>query len=137
MAAEITRLAGSSRYFLGSVVSYHRDVKNKLLDVPMTLIESVGEVSVEVAMQMARGVRHATGSNWAVGISGIAGPGGGSEEKPVGLVCFAVAGPDYEWSGAVRFGSNLSRAQIQDKSVEFAADAVLKALNGQVPDALQ
>ncbi|MFL6261741.1 MAG: competence/damage-inducible protein A [Thermoanaerobaculia bacterium] len=89
----ITTVAGSSDYFLGAAVTYSNELKTRLVGVPAEMIVEHGAVSEPVARAMAEGVRRELGSDWGVGITGIAGPGGGSEEKPVGTVHFAVAGP--------------------------------------------
>lgn len=86
-----TSVAGCSEYYLGSVTSYAIPVKEKVLGVPAETIEKFGVVSSEVAAAMAEGVRRLTGSDYSVATTGIAGPGGGSEEKPVGLVWVGVA----------------------------------------------
>ena len=135
LAAEVTKVAGSSRYFLGGVVSYHGSVKEKILKVPADLIKKHGEVSAQVALAMAQGARNELLSDWAVSISGVAGPTGGSVDKPVGHVCFAVVGPNYEWSGFRRFGEQRTRDEVQTQSTEFAAHALLLALDGRNPDA--
>ena len=88
LAARITDLAGASEYMAGSVVAYSNEAKAELLGVDPTLIEAKGAVSPEVAEAMAAGALERFGADVAVSITGIAGPGGGSEEKPVGYVCF-------------------------------------------------
>jgi nicotinamide-nucleotide amidase len=89
----ITAVAGSSDYFLGAAVTYSNELKTRLVGVPAEMIAEHGAVSEPVARAMAEGVRRILRSDWGVGITGIAGPGGGSEEKPVGTVHLAVAGP--------------------------------------------
>src|SRR6266481_6317939 len=91
LAERLTRISGSSAYFLGGVVSYSNTLKSAWVDVPAEIIESRGAVSSEVAMALADGIRRRTGATLGVGITGIAGPGGGSEEKPVGSVHVAIA----------------------------------------------
>ncbi len=86
-----TSVPGSSEYFLGSVTSYANSVKQNVLGVPASIISSHGAVSSECVAAMAEGVRRITGSDFSVATSGIAGPGGGSEEKPVGLVWIGVS----------------------------------------------
>lgn len=93
LSARITDVSGSSRYFIGGVVSYARDAKLFLLGVDPAIIDEHGEVSEEVARQLARGARRRFGSTYGIGITGIAGPTGGTPEKPVGLVHIAVATP--------------------------------------------
>jgi competence/damage-inducible protein CinA-like protein len=92
LAQRLTSIAGSSTYFLGGVVCYSNELKTAWADVPQELIESKGAVSSEVAVALAQGIRRRVGSTFGVGITGVAGPGGGSEEKPVGTVHIAVAG---------------------------------------------
>src|SRR4051794_10351081 len=90
----ITAVAGSSDYFLGGAVTYSNELKTQLVGVPPELLAAHGAVSEPVARAMAAGVRAALGSDYGVGITGVAGPGGGTPEKPVGTVHVAVAGPD-------------------------------------------
>ncbi len=91
LAQRLTSIAGSSSYFLGGVVSYSNELKTAWADVPPELIQTKGAVSSEVAIALAEGIRRHVGSTLGVGITGIAGPGGGSEEKPVGTVHIAVS----------------------------------------------
>lgn len=93
LAERLTRMPGSSAYFLGGVVAYADRVKTALLGVADELIARDGAVSEQVARAMASGVRARVGSDWGIGITGIAGPGGGSRAKPVGRVDIALAGP--------------------------------------------
>lgn len=86
ISAKITAVAGCSEYYLGSVTSYANSVKTDILGVPAEIIAEHGAVSSECVEKMAEGVRRLTGSTFSIATSGIAGPGGGSEEKPVGLV---------------------------------------------------
>ena len=88
MASRITDLAGASEYFAGGVVAYSNEAKAELLGVDPALIEAHGAVSPEVAEAMAIGALERFGADVAVSITGIAGPSGGSEEKPIGYVCF-------------------------------------------------
>jgi nicotinamide-nucleotide amidase len=91
VAERLTRLAGSSSYFVGGVVCYSNEIKSAWVDVPRELLEAKGAVSPEVANALAEGVRRRSGATLGLGITGIAGPGGGSAEKPVGLVHIALA----------------------------------------------
>ncbi|MBZ0111476.1 MAG: CinA family nicotinamide mononucleotide deamidase-related protein [Thermoanaerobaculia bacterium] len=93
IAQRLTATPGSSAYFLGSIVAYSNQAKVDLLGVPEDLIAEHGAVSREVAIALAEGARERIGSDYAIGVTGIAGPDGGSEEKPVGTVHVAVAGP--------------------------------------------
>ena len=94
LAERLTRIPGSSSYFLGGVVCYSNELKTTWADVPQELISTKGAVSAEVAVALAQGIRRRVGSILGVGITGIAGPGGGSEEKPVGTVHIALAAPE-------------------------------------------
>ncbi len=93
IGAAITSVPGSSAYFLGSLVTYADDAKVELLDVPRSTIESHGAVSAQAAMAMATGARERLHATTAVGVTGIAGPDGGTPAKPVGLTYIALAGP--------------------------------------------
>jgi PncC family amidohydrolase len=92
LGARITGIPGSSRYLLGGVVAYHNSAKAALLQVPRAMLSRHGAVSAPVAAAMARGARRAFRADVAVAVTGIAGPGGGSAGKPVGLVHVAVSG---------------------------------------------
>ena len=91
LAERITAVPGSSNYFLGGVVCYSNQLKTSLVDVPAEIIEEKGAVSPEVALALAAGIRRRTGATIGVGITGIAGPGGGTPEKPVGTVHIGIA----------------------------------------------
>lgn len=93
VASSITAVSGSSGYFLGGVVSYANAAKVALLGVSEAALESHGAVSAQVAKAMAEGARARLGSTLAVSITGVAGPNGGSDEKPVGLTYVGLAGP--------------------------------------------
>jgi len=93
VADTITNVAGSSQFLLGGVVAYANEAKEKILGVPAETLAEHGAVSEEVARAMARGARRLLGADLGLGITGIAGPGGATPAKPVGLVHIAVAGP--------------------------------------------
>jgi nicotinamide-nucleotide amidase len=93
LAERLTRIPGSSSYFLGGVVCYSNEMKTAWADVPPDMIAAKGAVSTEVAIALAEGIRRRVGSALGVGITGVAGPGGGSEEKPIGTVHIALASP--------------------------------------------
>ncbi|MBI5723065.1 MAG: competence/damage-inducible protein A [Planctomycetes bacterium] len=90
----VTSVSGSSDYYLGGIVSYSYEAKTALLDVPAELLAAHGAVSHQVAEAMAKGAKQRFASTWAISVTGIAGPTGGSEAKPVGLVFIGLAGPD-------------------------------------------
>jgi nicotinamide-nucleotide amidase len=94
LAERLTRIPGSSSYFLGGVVCYSNELKTAWADVPAELIAAKGAVSSEVGIALAEGIRRNVHSTFGVGITGVAGPSGGSEEKPVGTVHIALAGPN-------------------------------------------
>ncbi|MFZ9267034.1 MAG: competence/damage-inducible protein A [Vulcanococcus sp.] len=116
LGASLAAVPGASDVFLGGVIAYANSVKQGLLEVPLALLETHGAVSDPVAQAMAEGVRRRTGADWALAITGVAGPGGGSAEKPVGLVHLAVAGPHGCSSEAVRFSASRGRDWIQTLS---------------------
>jgi nicotinamide-nucleotide amidase len=102
MSARLTDRAGSSEYMLGGAVVYSNEAKTALAGVPAELIAAHGAVSPEVAAALADGARERFGAEVGIGITGIAGPGGGTEEKPVGTVCLSVSlGGDERWDRTV------------------------------------
>lgn len=105
----MTSIPGSSGYYLGSVTSYANSVKTKVLGVPEEIIAAHGAVSSECVAAMAEGVRKLTGSDFSVATSGIAGPGGGSEEKPVGLVWIGVSSEMGTQTFSLRFRHDRKR----------------------------
>ncbi len=125
----LTKVAGSSGWVAGGVVAYANDVKVQSLDVPADLIAAHGAVSEPVAEAMAEGARRAMRAGIGVGITGIAGPTGGTETKPVGTVCLAVAGPgERRVVKTVRFPGD--RAMVRQMSVQGALDLVRRVLTG-------
>lgn len=126
LAGRLTEVAGSSDYFIEGVVSYANEAKVDLLGVPREMIETHGAVSEQVAEAMAAGVRARAGTTFGIGITGIAGPGGGSEEKPVGLVYIALA--DAHESQARRFVFPGDRQFIRSLAVNAALDLVRRRL---------
>lgn len=118
LASRITDVAGSSVYFLGGVVSYAYSAKETLLGIDHALLETEGAVSEVVARQMARGVREKLGADVAVSITGIAGPEGGTPEKPVGLVWIGLA--DAHGDHAERHVWQSDRIGNKHQSVEKA-----------------
>jgi len=132
LSAFLTEQAGVSDLFMGSVVSYSNEAKEDLLGVRRDTLMQEGAVSESVARQMAHGVRRQLKTEWSVAITGIAGPSGGSPDKPVGTVCFAVAGPSFEDSRKEFFSGN--RKAIQQASVDYAVSwlcEVVKAIKPQ------
>ena len=111
VCATLTNLAGSSEWFERGYITYSNEAKTECLGVPAELIESFGAVSEQVASAMASGAQQASGANVAISITGIAGPSGGSTEKPVGTVCFG-------W--AIQISSSESR--VISKTIHFDGD---------------
>lgn len=103
--SRITDVSGSSAYFLGGIVAYSNSIKHSLLGIQENTLNVFGAVSEQVAAAMARGVRGSFGTDLAIGVTGIAGPGGGTEEKPVGLTFIALTTADsthvhrFIWDG--------------------------------------
>ena len=126
LAERLTRVPGSSAYFRGGVVCYSNDLKTAWADVPPELIESQGAVSAAVANALAAGIRRRTGASLGVGITGIAGPSGGSPEKPVGLVHIALADATTASQRAVQLSGDRERIRFQ--ASQLALDMVRRYL---------
>lgn len=126
LAHRITNVPGSSVYFPGGVITYSNEAKVDLLGVSMEVLDREGAVSETVARQMAQGVRERFDAYWGVGITGIAGPGGGSAEKPVGLVYIAVAGDRQTCVTRNLFEG--SRESIKEQTAEQALRLLLEQL---------
>ena len=118
LSSFLTEQAGISDIFLGSVVSYSNEAKVDLLGVRRDTLMNEGAVSESTARQMAHGVRKQLKTDWSIAITGVAGPSGGTPSKPVGTVCFAVVGPDFEDSSKRLFAGD--RKAIQNASVDHA-----------------
>lgn len=129
VAHAITQVPGSSGYYRGSVVAYADEVKIRLLGVPADVLAAHGAVSAQVAIAMATGARERLGVDLAVAITGVAGPSGGSDDKPVGLTYIAVAdgaGTDvrrHQWSGDRRATIEASAAAALEMLVDHADQA--------------
>jgi nicotinamide-nucleotide amidase len=113
LAERLTRISGSSAYFLGGVVCYSNALKSAWVDVPAEIIESRGAVSAEVAIALADGIRRRTGATLGLGITGIAGPNGGTPEKPVGTVHVAIADASGSKERMVRYPGERDRIRWQ------------------------
>lgn len=129
VASRLTSVAGSSDVFLGSIVAYANGVKSASLGVPVELIETHGAVSAEVAAAMAHGARTRLGADVAVAVTGVAGPGGGSEEKPVGLVFAHAVGPEGE--DAVRTELPGDRDMIRGRATAASLHLVRRLLESR------
>jgi nicotinamide-nucleotide amidase len=122
----LTDIAGSSAYFLGGAITYSNEEKTRQLGVPEETLKEHGAVSEAVVRAMAEGARERFASTWAISVSGVAGPGGGSEEKPVGTVWIGVAGPSgcfakrFCWPGA--------RDQVRALAAHWALDSLRRQI---------
>jgi nicotinamide-nucleotide amidase len=125
MAGRLTDLAGSSAYVLGGLVVYSNEAKTALAGVPASLIEAHGAVSPEVATALSAGARARLGADYGIGITGIAGPGGGSEAKPVGTVCISVSSATDAEERTVRLPGG--RSDVRDRTTTVALH-MLRAL---------
>jgi len=125
---KITKVPGSSEYFLGGVVSYSNELKKRLVGVDAEVLRNFGAVSAETARAMAEGIRRVTGADIGVSITGIAGPSGGSKEKPVGTVYFGLANSTATHDFLCNFSG--ARWQIQEQSGQQALDLVRRCLLG-------
>jgi len=119
LGRRITAVAGSSDYYPGGVVSYSNAVKEDFLGVPAALLAEHGAVSEPVAVAMAAGARERLGATYGIGITGVAGPGGGSEEKPVGTVHLALVGPP---AAGARSEDAAGSALVEHRRVRFPGD---------------
>jgi nicotinamide-nucleotide amidase len=126
VSGAITAIAGSSDWFEGGFVTYSNAAKMRDLGVPEATIRRFGAVSVETAQAMAEGIRRVSGAQWTIAVTGVAGPGGGSPEKPVGTVCFAWAGPGGTQSSRTLLPGD--REAIRAQSVRIALQGLLDRL---------
>ncbi|MFN7979378.1 MAG: competence/damage-inducible protein A [Vicinamibacterales bacterium] len=131
VTTRLTDVAGSSRYVERAVVTYSNEAKTAVLGVPAELIAAHGAVSEPVAVAMAEGLRARAGVTVTVAVTGIAGPGGGTADKPVGLVCFAVSGPAGTRVKTSRFSGD--RTVIRSLAATTALDLVRRYVAGSLP----
>lgn len=124
ISATLGKSPGISQIFSGAVVTYSNSSKVDVLGVPEHLIKSLGAVSGPVATSMAKNAQEKFKSTWSVAVTGIAGPGGGSPDKPVGTVWIAVCGPSFEYVERQVFEG--SREQVQQRAVEHAFGLLLE-----------
>jgi nicotinamide-nucleotide amidase len=130
LGRSITEVAGSSSYFLGGAIAYDNRVKIGLLDVDPADLEREGAVSETVAAQMALGIKRKLGTDWGLSVTGIAGPGGGSAEKPVGLVYIGIADPQDRSTGVkYQFGDRQEREHVRTLSILNAIDLLRRRLS--------
>lgn len=133
LAAALTGVPGASDVFSHGWITYSDAAKQQQLGVAQELFEEHGAVSVEVAAAMASGARRVSGSDWSLAITGVAGPGGGTPEKPVGTVCLAICGSDTEYAICRHQFARAGRDAIQRQSVRDALDMLRRAMAGLAP----
>ena len=126
----ITNVPGSSAYYSGSITAYSNEIKEVILRVQHRTLVHYGAVSEQTVLEMARGVRDLFQANVGLAVTGIAGPGGGTPEKPVGLVYVGLAAPDGEW--VERYMWNGNRAENKEYSAEALLDLLHSYLEGRL-----
>ena len=126
LSSRITDVPGSSEYFLGGVVAYAYEAKVALLNVSWDTLNTKGAVSRETVLEMARGIRNALKSDIAISVSGIAGPGGGTPEKPVGTTWIGFVTEREEWAQIFHFSGD--REENKNSAVEAALKMLLDCL---------
>lgn len=127
VSAALTDIAGSSDVFERGFVTYSNEAKQAMLGVPAAMIAAHGAVSTETARAMAEGAIRNSRADIAVAITGVAGPGGGSAEKPVGLVCFAIARKDQETQHHRQLFKDTGRTAIRQEATKMALGMLLDA----------
>lgn len=130
VGSRITDVPGSSEYFLGSIVAYAYEVKAALLGVPWETLNTFGAVSRETVLAMAHGALKQLEGDVAISVSGIAGPGGGTPEKPVGTTWIGLVAPDGEWAQVFHFSGN--REENKSYSAAAALEMLLDYLQGSI-----
>jgi nicotinamide-nucleotide amidase len=126
----VTDVAGSSDYFLFSAVTYSNEAKMNILGVAQKTLEAHGAVHEQTALEMARGARKAANSDWGISTTGIAGPSGGTDEKPVGTVCIGIAGPGLETARRYTFNFG-NRARNKEMFAATALEVLRRKLIGR------
>ena len=129
LGSRITDVPGSSEYFLGGVVAYAYEAKADLLEVSWDTLNTKGAVSRETVLEMARGVRNLMKADIAMSISGIAGPGGGTPEKPVGTTWIGLVASEGEWTRVFQFSGD--REENKVSAVDAALSFLLDYLQGK------
>ncbi|MGZ9222311.1 MAG: CinA family protein [Anaerolineales bacterium] len=129
VGSRITNVPGSSEYFLGGVVAYAYEAKVDLLNVSWDTLNTKGAVSRETVLEMARGIRTLLKANISISVSGIAGPGGGTPEKPVGTTWIGLVAEDGEWAKVFQFSGD--REENKVSAVEAALTLLLNCLQGK------
>ena len=130
VAQSVTAIAGSSSWFDRGFVTYSNTAKSEMLNVPETTLARHGAVSEATARAMAQGALANSHADWAIAITGVAGPSGGSPEKPVGTVCFAWAGRAAGCAAQTRFFTG-DRAAVREQSVHYALKGLVDCIEQQ------
>ena len=126
----LTNIPGSSEYYLGSVTAYANKAKLQLLGVSNDTLEKAGAVSKETVAEMAAGIRAALDADIGISISGIAGPGGGTPEKPVGLVWIGLSADEFEW--AQKFHFKGPRIEVKEQAADQALEMAISFLQEKI-----
>jgi nicotinamide-nucleotide amidase len=132
IAGALTDVPGSSDAVHGGFITYANEAKEQMIGVPAALLEAHGAVSEQVARAMAEGALRTSGADIAIAVTGIAGPGGGTEGKPVGLVYFACATAETTKAAVERYG-DIGRQEVREKSIIRALDLVIEMLGVPSP----
>jgi PncC family amidohydrolase len=122
----LTNVAGASAYYMGSVIAYANEAKIRLLGVSQVTLEKYGAVSSETVIEMARGVRNTLGADIGISVSGIAGPGGGTADKPVGTVWIGLSSPQQEYSRHYLWSGD--RLAVKEQSAQAALSMLVEYL---------
>jgi PncC family amidohydrolase len=130
IAAALTAVPGASAVFGAGWIAYANDAKRRDLDVAAATLERHGAVSEEVALALAEGARRRAGAVWAVSVTGVAGPDGGTPEKPVGLAWIGIAGPGVGYAVRRQQWARAGRSSVQRQCVRDALDALRRELDG-------
>jgi PncC family amidohydrolase len=128
LSSWLTSQAGVSSFFRGSIISYSGKIKEKVLGVPRHILQCLGEVNLPVALCMAKGARKVLEVDWALSITGVAGPTGGTKDKPLGFVCFALCGPGID-RVEQRYFDGKERMEVQFQSASYGLELLLTTLN--------
>jgi PncC family amidohydrolase len=131
LGAAITRVPGSSAYFKGGVIAYSNEIKEKVLGVPNEILETKGAVSAEVVEAMAKGTLRVCGSSCSIAVSGIAGPDGGSADKPVGLVYIGICVGEHAQSFKCNFAGD--RERIRKQATKAGLEKMVEVLTSAPP----
>ena len=123
----VTNVPGSSTYYMGSIIAYAYEAKVRLLDVQWETLEAHGAVSSETVAEMALGVRRALAADIGLSVSGIAGPTGGTPEKPVGTVCFGLSSAAENWTRQQHFAGD--RQAVKAQAADYALQLLLDFLD--------